>query len=101
MISNKIRQGLLENEDLTLASTVEKARTLELAQRNAQSLNSEYLQQTLAKPNCSETSKAPKPVLLNLSYSAAHILPRICFGAHFSSELRNRHNCEQQNYKKQ
>ena len=46
-----------------------------------------------------------KTVLLNLFYSAAHVLPRICLGTHFyrefSSELRDRHNCEQQNYKKQ
>ena len=60
MISNEIRQRLLENQDLTLAWTVEKARTLELAQRNARLFNLEYLQQTLANPNCSKTSTAPE-----------------------------------------
>ena len=65
MIANKIRQRFLENQDLTVASTVEKARILELAQ-NAQSFNFEYLQQTLAKPNCSETSTAPESFDSNL-----------------------------------
>ena len=65
MIAKKIRQRLLENQDLTVASTAEKARILELAQ-NAQSFNFEYLQQTLAKPHCSETSTAPESFDNNL-----------------------------------
>ena len=50
------------------------------------------------------SSASSKAVLLNLFYSATHILARICFGVQFyqdfSSELRNRYNCKQQNYKK-
>ena len=43
----KIRQRLLENQDLTLSAAYEKARSLELAQKNADFYNAGYLQQTV------------------------------------------------------
>ena len=46
-MDNEIRQRLLENQDLTLSAAYEKARSLELAQKNADSYNEGYLQQTV------------------------------------------------------
>ena len=68
MISNEIRQRLFENQDLTLGLIFKKTQILELAQRNAQLFNSEYLQQTLA--NCSEASTAPDSIDNDLESSS-------------------------------
>ena len=55
MISNEIRQRLLENEDLTLTAAYDTARSLELAQKNAESYNAGYFQQKVS--DCDEKAE--------------------------------------------
>ena len=60
LISKDIRQRLLENHELTLAEAYEKARSLELAQKNEESYNAGYLQQTVSLLNSAQTPSTSK-----------------------------------------
>ena len=71
LISKDIRQRLLENHKLTLAEAYEKV-CLELAQKNAESYNAGYLQQTVSLFNSAQTPSTSKETTetSELSYDA-------------------------------
>ena len=75
LISKDIRQRLLENHELTLAEAYEKARSLELAQKNAESYNAGYSQQTVSLCNSAETPATSKETTKTseLSYDASSL----------------------------
>ena len=61
MMSNEIRQRLLENQDLTFSAAFERAQLLELAEKNANPNNAGYLQQTVPEPfNAAKLSSIEK-----------------------------------------